>query len=134
MRKDFTKSERVAIAEAMEREIGERRGNPNLKNFNDSSIVKPCTQLPLGEKTRDIVARRAGLGCGPSYQQAKQVVDLGVQELKDAMDKNTVSIRDASVLAKLPAEEQKRIVIPHPSGSQPPSPAQLQPSALPWGA
>jgi ParB family chromosome partitioning protein len=110
MRKDFTKSERVAIAEALEREMGERRGNPNLKKGNDLSIVVPEPQLSLGEKTRDLAANRVGWGSGRTYEQAKKVVTQGVDELKTAMDMDKISIKDAAVVAEQPEQEQRRII------------------------
>lgn len=105
MRKDFTKSERVAIAAALEMERGERRGNPNLRKCHDSSIVEPVPHLESGEKTRDIVAKKAGLGSGKTFEQAKTVVDHGIDEVREAMDNDKISVKDAATIAKQPAED-----------------------------
>jgi ParB/RepB/Spo0J family partition protein len=52
VRKDFTPSERVAIARAIERQIGNRRGQR----------VQKVAQVEPGRKTRDAAAERAGFG------------------------------------------------------------------------
>lgn len=109
MRKDFTVSELVAIAAALEEEMGERRGNPKLKKGNDSIIGDPVRQLDQNQdsglqgkrapRTTDIVANRSGLGSGKTYQQAKKVVTHGTPELCEAMDKKDMSIKNAAVIA-----------------------------------
>lgn len=75
LRKDFTKTERVAIAIAVEEELRkrERRGNPDLKKSNDSSIPVPEPQLETGQKTRDLAAQKVGWS-GRTFEQAKKVV------------------------------------------------------------
>jgi hypothetical protein len=110
MRKDFTKSERVAIAEALEREMGERRGNPNLKKGNDLSISLPVDELREQGRTDFIVAKKAGLGSKDTYRCAKKVVNQGIDELKTAMDLDKISIKDAAVVAEQPEQEQRRII------------------------
>src|SRR6516225_758949 len=50
VRKDFTPSERVAIARAIERQVGNRRGQR----------VQKTAQVKPGWKTRDAAAERAG--------------------------------------------------------------------------
>jgi phage N-6-adenine-methyltransferase len=100
-RKDFTLSERVEIGRALEVELGERRGRPeNVAN---------CAQFP-GEKTRDIVAKRAGFSSGTSYERAQFVVDAGVPELVEAVDRGEASVSAAAQVATLPVEWQRVIV------------------------
>lgn len=81
VRKDFTQSERVAIAKAIESELGERRGRPSkekCKNFNE-----------LKEKrTDEIAAEKAGFGNHVTYRQAKKVVEEGTSELIAALDED----------------------------------------------
>jgi len=85
IRKDFTISERVAIARAMEAEIGNRQGErTDLKG--DGELVEKIPQVESGEKTRVIAARKAGFGNETTYRQAAKAVDKGVPELIDAMD------------------------------------------------
>ena len=100
VRKDFTPSERVAIAETLVLTMGERRGRPKADN---------CPELK-GSETRDIAAKKAGFGSGKSLERAKAVVDHGAPELVDAMDRGDVSVSAAAVVAKtVPKEEQRRM-------------------------
>ena len=59
IRKDFTPSERVAIAKAIEQQVGNRRGQ-RVQNF---------AQVEPGQKTRDAAAERAGFGNHETYRQ-----------------------------------------------------------------
>lgn len=61
-RKEFTTSERIAIGEAIERELGDRR-LATLKQ-NQKTEVENFPQRDDGEKTRDIAAKAAGFGNG----------------------------------------------------------------------
>ena len=108
VRKDFTKMERVAIGETMEAEIGERRGNPDLKP--DEPIVDNCPQLEPGQKTRDIVAKKVGFGSGKEYERAKKVASKGSAELNAAVDSGEVAISKAAELTSLPKAEQTAAV------------------------
>jgi len=57
----------VAIAQAVEAEIGERRGRDNPKNISEYK----------GTETRDIAAKKAGFGNPITYKQAEAVVRRG---------------------------------------------------------
>jgi hypothetical protein len=57
VRKDFTPSERVAIARAIERQVGNRRGQRT-----DTERVQQIAQVDPGTKTRAVAAARAGFG------------------------------------------------------------------------
>lgn len=97
IRNDFTPSERVAIATAIEKQMPERRGKrQNLDGFNG--------------RTDDIAAKRAGFGNRQTYRQAMKVVDNGTVKLIQAMDDGRVSISAASILLDADAEEQEAIV------------------------
>jgi ParB family chromosome partitioning protein len=100
VRKDFTPSERVAIARAIERQIGNRRGQR----------VQLIAQVERGRKTRDAAAARAGFGNHETYRQAAKVVANGTPRLIQAMDRGRVSISAASILADADADEQDRIL------------------------
>lgn len=100
IRKDFTPSERVAIAEAVLAEVDERRGGANVDKY---------PQL-TGVKTREVAAEKAGFGSDFTYRQAKSVLATGTPELIEAMDKEEVSISAAAVIAQEDKEIQKRIV------------------------
>jgi hypothetical protein len=97
-------SERVAIAKAIEAAIGKRRGRNNQKNFSEFH----------GTQTRNIAAERAGFGNPITYQQAKRVVERGVPELVEAMDKGEVSIAAAAVIVEQPRTPQRLYEALHP--------------------
>lgn len=109
VRKQFTVSERVAIAEAMKARIGERRGGDRTKGKVDS--YPQCSEVPDGEKTREHVARQAGFESDFSFRQAKTVVEGAAPELVQAMDEGLVSISLAAQLAKKYDEKQQREVV-----------------------
>jgi DNA methylase/ParB-like nuclease domain len=100
VRKDFTPSERVAIAKAIERRIGNRRGQR----------VQKIAQVEPGQKTRDAAAERAGFGNHETYRQAAKVVANGTFRLIEAMDDGKVSISAASILADTDANEQEAVL------------------------
>lgn len=102
IRKDFTPSERVAIAETLKKPIGDRQGERTDKLQHEHAEVEK------GRQTRDIVAERAGFGSHYSYEAAKRVVDKGIPELVEAMDKGQISITKAAEIAKLKPEVQSR--------------------------
>jgi ParB family chromosome partitioning protein len=105
-RKDFTRSERVSIAKAMEEAIGNRAGRPS----GDDEIRRNCDEFSEGERTKDFVAKRTGFGSKDSLARAESVVENGIPELVEAMDKEEVSIAAAAEIAALPTEEQQAVV------------------------
>jgi ParB family chromosome partitioning protein len=112
-RKNFTKSERIAIGKALEAEAGERRGRPGQESPADSETLKNVhsgAHFPKGEKTRDIAAKVAGFKSHQTYEQAKKVINSGTPELTAAMDKGEVSVSAAAKLASKPPAEQRRIL------------------------
>ena len=92
VRKDFTPSERVAIARAIERQVGNRRGQRT-----DKEPVQTIAQVEPGQKTRDAAAEKAGFGNHETYRQAAKVVERGTARLIQAMDRGRVSISAASI-------------------------------------
>ncbi len=105
IRKDFTESERVAIANAVEAALGNRQGQRT-----DIQLPRNCAEVVRGEETRDVAARKAGFPSKDTYERAKRVVEAGAPELVAAMDSGEVSIHAASVIATQPAERQAEIV------------------------
>jgi len=103
IRKDFTPSERVAIAEAIKAEIGERRGRPPEEKVDSGPQYS-------GEKTRDVVAEKAGFGSGKEYDRARKVVENAEPEVVEAMDNGELSISRASKVAELEPAEQREVV------------------------
>lgn len=104
VRKEFTPSERVAIAEAIKAEIGNRQGQRTDK----TEPVENFPQVAPGQKTRAAVAKAAGFGNDATYRQAKTVVEKADPTLVQAMDKGEVSISTAAKLASAPTEIQQR--------------------------
>ena len=74
VRKDFTQSERVAIAKAIESELGERRGRPSKEKCQNFDELKE-------KRTDDIAAQKAGFGNKETYRQAKKVVEEGTPRI-----------------------------------------------------
>lgn len=103
VRKDFTPSERVAIAQAIASEFEERRGRPSAEN------PQKFAEIARGQETRDFAAKKAGFGNRETFRQAEHVVQHAEPELVEAMDRNVVSISAAHRASKLPAERQREI-------------------------
>lgn len=106
LRKGFTPSERVAIAEAVKAEIGNRQGQRTDK----TEPVQNFAQVEGGQKTREAVAKAAGFGNAETYRQAKAVVDRAIPELVKAMDAGNVAISTAAKLVSAPPEVQREAV------------------------
>jgi DNA modification methylase len=104
IRKDFTPSERVAIAKAIEKQVGKRQGQRTDKLRGKIPEVVP------GKRTRETAANKAGFGNDKTYRQAAKVVQNGTARLIQAMDSGRVSISAASILADADAEEQESIL------------------------
>jgi len=102
LRKDFTPSERVAIADAIQGAMPERRGRPSENVQNIAPLY------PQG-KTRDIAAEKAGFANHTSYEQARAVVHKAVEQIITQMDRGELSISAAAAIAKQPKREQERI-------------------------
>ena len=108
VRKPFTPSERVAIAEALRAQIGERRGKPATDSEDD--IPENIPELAKGKDTREVVADLAGFGNYKTMEQAEKVVKSGCDDLVAAMDAGQISVSKAAKIAALPAKEQKAVV------------------------
>jgi ParB family chromosome partitioning protein len=112
IRKDFTPSERVAIAKAIEDELKaiERRGRPKAETGQGELIepenVQDFAQLE-GRKSREIAAEKAGFGNPETYRQARKVTEEAIPELVDAMDKGDIAISTAAKLVTAPSETQQ---------------------------
>ena len=105
VRKDFTPSERVAIATAIQRQIGNRRGQRT-----DNPLVQKVAQVVRGKKTRDLAADKAGFGNHETYRQAAKVVQNGTTKLIQSMDEGRISISAASILADADSDELDAIL------------------------
>ena len=87
MRKSFTVSERVAIAQAVAEKLGPRQGKRTDLATSENIFLSDKGQ------TRDLAAAKAGLGSGMTYEAAKKVVETGAPELVTAMDEGKVKWR-----------------------------------------
>jgi ParB family transcriptional regulator, chromosome partitioning protein len=101
IRKDFTPSERVAIAKALEKQLPDRNGVPKARQKIDKL---------RGERTDDYLASKAGFGNHETYRQAAKVVSNGTPKLIQAMDEGKVSISAASILVEADEYEQEAVL------------------------
>ena len=105
IRKDFTPSERVAIAKAIEQKVGNRQGQRTDRQHRGK-----IPDVPPGKRTREIAAEKAGFGNDKTLRQAAKVVQNGTPKLIQAMDDGRVSISAASILTDADPDEQEAIV------------------------
>ena len=96
-RKDFTVSERVAIAKELEDGIGERRGGPrrNQRPGSKAQIIADDKDQLSGKETRAYASKVAGFGNHETRRQARLVVELGSPELVAKMDSGKITINAA---------------------------------------
>jgi hypothetical protein len=113
-RKNLTHTERLAIAQEIERRIGDRQGQRT-----DKELVAPGPQVELpapgpevgpGDKTADIAAKASGLGSRKTMERVETVVVNGIPELIEAMDAGAIGVKPAAAIADLPPEEQRKAV------------------------
>lgn len=111
VRKDFTPSERVAIARAIAAELDERRGRPNKEKVQDfAQLPEGEAQAPeKGQKTTDFAAKKAGFGNRETFRQAEAVITKADPELVEAMDSGKVSIFAAHKALKEAPEKQREV-------------------------
>jgi ParB-like chromosome segregation protein Spo0J len=102
MRKDFTASERVAIAKAVREEIGNRQGKRTELQSNRSEVS--------GKQSRQMAAEHSGFGSATSLARAEKVVERGIPELVEAMDRGDVSLNSAANVADLPKPQQREVL------------------------
>lgn len=111
VRKDFTTSEKVAIARALQKRMGDGR-SMRQKNSGHGDTS------PSG-RVEDIAAKEAGFSSTDQYRRAKNVDDNGTEKLVAAMDRKEISIRTADTLAGQPADVQDNILsFPPPKRSR----------------
>lgn len=103
IRKDFTTSERTAIAETIEAQK-KAEAKERLKTSTGGKSPRPVANRPqaANRKSRDEAAKLAGFSSTTEYRRAKGVVQKGAPELVKAMDDGTVKPSVAAKLAELP--------------------------------
>ena len=109
-RKDCTASERVAIGEVLETELGDRQGQRT-----DVELRRNCAKVEPGTRTEDIAARKAGFGNRKTDEQAKKVVEKAVDEVISQMDSEHIAVSTAAVVADEPPERQREIAAMPPT-------------------
>lgn len=132
--KQWTVSERVAIAKAIEDELGNRQGKrtdlvidskkfkvcPKCEKENDFEtdicqycfyeLVQNFAQVESGKKSIEIAADKAGFNNKETYRQAKKVIEESIPEIIEMVDSGELSINSAYIASALPEEEQKEII------------------------
>jgi ParB family chromosome partitioning protein len=101
LRKDFTISERAAIAMAIEERIGDRRG---VNQHTQKQLPGNCPEA--GKETRELAAKRAGFGNDRTYRRVKETIATGTPALVSAMDSGEIAPSVAARVARLPQEAQ----------------------------
>lgn len=104
IRKEFTPTERCAIAIAIETEIGHRQGQRT-----DLRLPENIPEVEPGAETREIAAKRAGLGNARTFDQVKQVMAGATEEIRKQMDSGELSISAAAVIAREEPDRQREI-------------------------
>lgn len=105
VRKDFTSSERVAIGRAIESQIGNRQGQRT-----DKGLPVNLPEVAKHKETRRTAAEKAGFGSETAYRQAKTVVDKGIPELVEKVDRGEIAVSAAAIIAAKPAPSQRRLL------------------------
>ncbi|WP_313609333.1 ParB/RepB/Spo0J family partition protein [Rhizobium sp.] len=109
VRKAFTPTERLAIAEAVEREVGKRQGSrTDVISFTDrkKELLGVRPQVKDGELTRDFAAKAAGFTSEKQRRRTEKIVKDGAPILVEAVDKGDVAITRAADIANLTKPEQ----------------------------
>jgi len=125
IRKDFTESERVAIANAMEAALGNRQGqrtdiqtpgdrggappDNEVGHHSAAELRENFPEVQPGARTAEIAARMAGFGNRKTYEQAKKVVEQAVGEIVAQMDSGHLAISTAALIASEHPERQREI-------------------------
>jgi hypothetical protein len=107
VRKDFTPSERVQMAESIKAQHGNAHGGDRKGEDQD----RKCDL--------DRVAQMAGFGSADTMRRAEEVVGSGDPELVEAMDEGAISNSAAADAAKLPKTLQKEVARAVKKGAKP---------------
>jgi hypothetical protein len=103
-RRDLTKSQKAMVAA---RAANMRHGS-TLKQYAEVSI--DTSAISMAAAAREAQVSR------PLVARAKAVVDKGVPELVEAVDKGAITVDAASRVAQLPEQEQRDLVAKGPGG------------------
>lgn len=103
-RKDPSRSEKVALANAIEKQIGKRQGVRTSGKADSLPAGGP--EVRKGEETRQAVARLAGFGSEKQLRKAKIIVDNGSSKLQEAVEDKLISETDAAAVCSQTHEIQ----------------------------
>jgi ParB-like chromosome segregation protein Spo0J len=105
IRKQFTVSERAALADALleEEKVAAKERQGTRADLEHSGQL---TGMSKKGEARDFAARRAGLSSEATHRRAKTTITHGIPELVEAMDKEEVTPYRASIIAMMPKENQ----------------------------
>lgn len=115
----LTISERAAVGIDLEKQWGKRQGSRSDLTFKAQSSRPKETKASdalrrnrtqVKGKTSALVAKEAGFASRDSYMRAKKVVQKGIFQLVQAMDKRLISISMASEIADLPPDQQSQLL------------------------
>ena len=101
-RKPPTNSERVALALAI---TAHEKENAKHRQGQRTDLEPPGNISGMSGEVRDILAQKVGLGSGKTLEAAQKVVERGIPELVEAMDRGKVTIHAAKNIAALPDDE-----------------------------
>jgi ParB-like chromosome segregation protein Spo0J len=110
LHKDLTWTEKLALAEAIKEAMGDRRRHNADANSPKISIQENSPESKSGEQTRDIAAKKGGLGNSTTHREVKRVVEKGVREVVEALDLNQIAPHVAAKIAALPQESQAPVL------------------------
>jgi hypothetical protein len=137
VRKEFTPSERVAITEAIVKEIGDRHGQ-RTDLFVADELPDNCREVQPGVETLTVAAKAAGFSTDQDFRRARKAMRDGIPEVVQAMDRGEIAVSRAARISSLPREEQPEALRKargprRPSGNgrgvPPPSPDPPTPTA-----
>jgi hypothetical protein len=117
VRKDFTASERLHLADAIKTTIGDRQGQrtdvgakkqlpADIPQVAKARLPGNLPEVSRGTETRVIAAKLAGFSSETIMRDARDVVEQGAPELVEAMDAGVVPISVAHELLALAPEAQ----------------------------
>lgn len=117
-RTDLTKSEKHALAEKLEAVAAkkERRGGTGSNQYQkkkskERQVADNSTKHK--RKTSHKIAAKSGFGSDRERRRVKTVMEKGIPEVQEAMDKGDLSVSAASRIAGKPKKQQRQFIKKH---------------------
>ena len=113
IRKDFTYTEKLRLYDMIRKELGERRGGDRGNQYtggkvHNCALRQNALDDTSGNKSRQIAAKRAGLGSHGTEQRVRDIVKYGTAELVRQMDAGEVTVAQAWERSKLNKPKQDK--------------------------